>query len=84
MVDRLRQYGTDQNRSRGALEDQRVQHQNSMKDNILKLSISCFKNCPRISGAIHDLVNDTAYQFMSIGYLSHRNKLWPTSSKAEG
>ena len=29
----------------------RVQHQNSIKDNILvlKLSISCFKNLPRIS-----------------------------------
>ena len=54
---------------RGAMEDQRMQHQNSIIDNILKLSISCLKNLPRISGAIHDLVNDTAYRFMSIGLL---------------
>ena len=37
------------------MEDQRMQHQNSIKNNILKLSISCFKNLPRISGAIPDL-----------------------------
>ena len=59
------------------MEDQRMQHQNSIEDNIglLKLSISYFKNLPRISGAIHDLVNDTLYRFMS-----NRNKLWPTSN----
>ena len=50
----------------GALEDQGVQQQNSIKDNILKLSISCFKNIPRISGEIHDLVNDTAYRFILV------------------
>ena len=38
---------------RADLEDFRVQYQNSIKDNILKLHISCFKNLPRISGAIH-------------------------------
>ena len=52
------------------LEDQRVQHQNSVKDDILKLFISCFKNLTRISGAIHDLINDTAYRFMSILVIS--------------
>ena len=41
------------------MENLRMQHQNSIKDNILKLSVSYFKNLPRISGAIHDLVNDT-------------------------
>ena len=70
---RFRQYSTYPSIwgiPRGALEGQRVQHKNSIKDNILKLSISCFKNLPRISGAIHDFVNETLYQFMSIPVIS--------------